>query len=52
MRITYIHHSSFLAELEKAVFYSTTLKESCRSLIRESLWWSLPATAMGIIFHR
>lgn len=51
MKITYIHHSSFLAELKETALLFDYFREIflCR---RASRQWCLPATVMEIIFHR
>lgn len=52
MKVTYIHHSSFLVETDENYFYLTILKENFRNLRKTSLFWFLPAIGMEIIFHR
>lgn len=52
MKITYIHHSSFLVETEENYFYLTILKRKLPQLKEDKPRWYLPATVTGIIFHR
>ena len=44
MKVTYIHHSSFLVETDENYFLF--------DYFEGELFWFLPATGMEIIFHR
>ena len=50
MKITYIHHSSFMAELDHAVLLFDYFEGTFRKQTGRSLCLCLPATAMETIF--
>ena len=52
MKVTYIHHSSFLVETDENYFLFDYLKENLPEFKEDKPLLVLPATGMEIIFHR
>lgn len=52
MKITYIHHSSFLVELESVYLLFDYTEGVIPGLKRESRFWYWQATGTGTTIHR